>query len=539
MSLTITTEGAVIHSRKATDKLNEDSSDPEDDDWDDDYWWAPDGPQPRPGTNSNNGSVGGSTVPASRQAHLQRLQSRVNFEPLQHGSTIIGHAAHNSEVQSEKKAAEARNLGLTRDTRATVEQALDPRTMLVLSKFLKRGVFNRIHGCISTGKEANVYYAVAADGAERAVKVYKTSILVFKDRARYVEGEFRFRHGFCKGNPRKMVEQWAEKEMRNLKRLRAIGIACPEVFELRQNVLVMKFIGEDGNAAPRLKDTAGLDPQDWRRLYSDCVLAMRQMFQLCKLVHGDLSEYNILYDDGKLTIIDVSQSVETDHPHALDFLKRDCVNVNNFFSKRMEGAAIPVKRFFDYIVTRDLPRPDGNGAYRVDESADALEVLLADTADGAAEDADDDIFVQTWIPSNLDQINDRAFMEREIDRRQDGEEVLYERLLAHSSKRPTKSSEQVDADDGQEAHRNHTAEEVLDDQACEGPGSVFDDDSGSEGNDEEDKSKENDGHIPEGMDKHTWKQMVKAQKREKRKDKIPKATKKKYEKVAARGSKKK
>jgi len=107
MSLTITTEGAVIHSRKTTDKLNEDSSDPEDDDWDDDYWWAPDGPQPRPGTNSNNGSVGGSTVPASRQAHLQRLQSRVNFEPLQHGSTIIGHAAHNSEVQSEKKAAEA------------------------------------------------------------------------------------------------------------------------------------------------------------------------------------------------------------------------------------------------------------------------------------------------------------------------------------------------------------------------------------------------------------------------------------------------
>merc|ERR1719326_965772 len=104
----------------------------------------------------------------------------------------MGQAAKNSAVQSEKKAETSKNLGLTRDTRATVEGVLDPRTMLVLSKFLKRGLFAEIHGCISTGKEANVYYATADGGAtERAVKVYKTSILVFKDRARYVEGEYR------------------------------------------------------------------------------------------------------------------------------------------------------------------------------------------------------------------------------------------------------------------------------------------------------------------------------------------------------------
>merc|ERR1719333_484529 len=103
--------------------------------------------------------------------------------------------------------------------------------MLVLSKFLKRGLFTEIYGCISTGKEANVYYA-KAPGVERAVKVYKTSILVFKDRARYVEGEYRFRNGYAKGNPRKMVAQWAEKEMRNLRRLKACGVNCPEVIEV-------------------------------------------------------------------------------------------------------------------------------------------------------------------------------------------------------------------------------------------------------------------------------------------------------------------
>ena len=88
-----------------------------------------------------------------------------------------------------------------------------------------------------------------------AIKIYKTSILIFKDRERYVQGEFRFRHGYSKSNPRKMVQVWAEKEMRNLKRLMDCGIPCPEPLVLRLHVLVMTLIGDaNGNAAPRLKD---------------------------------------------------------------------------------------------------------------------------------------------------------------------------------------------------------------------------------------------------------------------------------------------
>jgi RIO kinase 1 len=68
--------------------------------------------------------------------------------------------------------------------RATVEQALDPRTRLVLFKLLNKGLFTAIHGCVSTGKEANVYCASAEGSADLAVKVFKTSILVFKDRDR-------------------------------------------------------------------------------------------------------------------------------------------------------------------------------------------------------------------------------------------------------------------------------------------------------------------------------------------------------------------
>ena len=68
--------------------------------------------------------------------------------------------------------------------RATVEQALDPRTRLVLFKMLNSGLLSAIHGCISTGKEANVYHALRPDGSGLAIKVYKTSVLVFKDRDR-------------------------------------------------------------------------------------------------------------------------------------------------------------------------------------------------------------------------------------------------------------------------------------------------------------------------------------------------------------------
>lgn len=138
-------------------------------------------------------------------------------------------------------------------------------------------------GCISTGKEANVYYASGtmditkretfpADESgnvpvkEYAVKVFKTSILVFKDRERYVSGEFRFRNGHCKGNPRKMVALWAEKEVRNLKRLVSSDgiIKAPMPHFLKNNIIVMDFVGENGVPAPRLRDA---QIEDWRIIY--------------------------------------------------------------------------------------------------------------------------------------------------------------------------------------------------------------------------------------------------------------------------------
>ncbi|ORZ31893.1 RIO1 family-domain-containing protein [Catenaria anguillulae PL171] len=237
--------------------------------------------------------------------------------------------------------------------RATAEQVLDPRTRMILFKILNNGLVAEIHGCVSTGKEANVYHSVTKEGLHRAIKVYKTSILVFKDRDRYVTGEHRFKHGYAKRNPRKMVKVWAEKEMRNLKRLRAAGIPSPEPLLLKLHVLVMDFIGDsEGRAAPRLKD-ANLEGKRARSAYEQMIRIMWVLHNVCHLVHADLSEYNILWHKKQCVVIDVSQSVEHEHPQALEFLRKDCANITDFFRKK-GVVTLSLRQLFDFVTDASL-----------------------------------------------------------------------------------------------------------------------------------------------------------------------------------------
>uniref|UniRef100_A0A7S2S657 Serine/threonine-protein kinase RIO1 n=2 Tax=Rhizochromulina marina TaxID=1034831 RepID=A0A7S2S657_9STRA len=284
---------------------------------------------------------------------------------------------------------------------------MDPRTRLMLFKLLNSQFLAGIDGCVSTGKEANVYYAkagerglqaVASQGfQEFAVKVFKTSILVFKDRDKYVSGEYRFRNGYCKSNPRKMVKTWAEKEMRNLRRLYAAGIPSPEPVLLKNHILVMQFIGKDGWPAPRLKD-AQLSERRLRESYWQVVRHMRKLFHTCKLVHGDLSEYNMLYFEGEVYIIDVSQSVEHDHPHASELLRKDCFNVNAFFAKA-GLQPMSTRMLYDFVVDEHIHEDE-------DEEARLIEIqsLVAEDSDPAERAHDDAVFMGMFIPRSLTEV---------------------------------------------------------------------------------------------------------------------------------------
>lgn len=177
-----------------------------------------------------------------------RFGAQLRLEPL-----------YPTSAQATRKGGSEKVLVKDKSDRATNEQVLDPRTRLILFKMLGRELITRVDGCVSTGKEANVYHALAppkevpegqvveeqeGGGQPRhfALKIFKTSILIFKDRDRYVSGEFRFKSGYARSNPRKMVRLWAEKEMRNLRRLRSGGVRAPEAIEVRENVLVMEFL---------------------------------------------------------------------------------------------------------------------------------------------------------------------------------------------------------------------------------------------------------------------------------------------------------
>ena len=308
------------------------------------------------------------------------------------------------------------NFSKDKSDRATVEEVLDPRTKIILFKLMNSGFISELNGSISRGKEANVFYAQSPEG-ERAIKIYKTSILTFKKRRKYLEGEFRFRKMSYSSNPRKMIKMWAEKEMRNLVRLRQNGIRCPRPVYLKNNVLVMEFVGENGNPAPLLKNV-DLSDNKSRELYLDCVLTMRRMFNECKLVHADLSEFNMLLFKGQLYIIDVSQSVEHDHPLAFEFLRMDCTNVNEFFRKK-HVQTMTLRELFDFITDPNINESN------IDECLEKLQEIASQrsiTELTEQEKIDQEVFKQCYIPQRLDQI---LYFERDFYKEQDEKQELF------------------------------------------------------------------------------------------------------------------
>uniref|UniRef100_A0A8C4VD82 Serine/threonine-protein kinase RIO1 n=1 Tax=Gopherus evgoodei TaxID=1825980 RepID=A0A8C4VD82_9SAUR len=333
---------------------------------------------------------------------LRKFEHKINLDRLNLADSVINKVTEKSR-QKESDMYRVKD----KSDRATVEQVLDPRTRMILFKMLTRGVISEINGCISTGKEANVYHASTMNGENRAIKIYKTSILMFKDRDKYVSGEFRFRHGYCKGNPRKMVKTWAEKEMRNLIRLNTAQIPCPEPIMLRSHVLVMSFIGKNDMPAPLLKN-AQLSDSKARELYLQIIQYMRRMYQDAKLVHADLSEFNMLYHSGEVYIIDVSQSVEHDHPHALEFLRKDCANINDFFWK-YGVAVMTVRELFEFITDPSITS-DNLDAYL----SKAMEIATQRTEEerSSQDNVDEEVFKKAYIPRTLTEVKN---YERDVD----------------------------------------------------------------------------------------------------------------------------
>lgn len=234
----------------------------------------------------------------------------------------------------------------------TVEEVFDAPTLMNLYELMRRSVIKRMGGVVSSGKEARVYRALSPDGKYLAVKIYLTSTSEFKKSIwRYIVGDPRF-EGVDLGDTRKLIYAWARKEYRNLKRLYEASVRVPKPIAFRGNVVVMEFIGDDGVRAPLLKEAferGELTEEELDEIFRHLVSYVEAMYCRARIVHADLSEYNVMLWNGEVVVIDVAQAVDLAHPMSWEFLVRDVRNIVRFFREEAGLDVDPPERILERV----------------------------------------------------------------------------------------------------------------------------------------------------------------------------------------------
>lgn len=204
----------------------------------------------------------------------------------------------------------------------------DTPTLKALYTLSSKGYIAAMGGVVSTGKEADVFHAIGEGGRELAIKIYRINTSDFQKMQDYLVGDPRF--SSVRGTKKDIVFAWTKKELRNLERAGEVGVRSPVPLTSERNILIMEFIGKDGVSAPRLKDVVLEQP---RQVYEEVAGYMGLLYQKARLVHGDLSEYNILLHEDRPVFIDMGQAVMLEHPMAREFLARDVRNIIRYFKK--------------------------------------------------------------------------------------------------------------------------------------------------------------------------------------------------------------
>jgi RIO kinase 1 len=209
-----------------------------------------------------------------------------------------------------------------------------------LQPLVEDGLVDEVIRQLMSGKEATVYVVRCGDEI-RCAKVYKEADKrSFRQSVDYTEGRkvknSRRARAMEKGTRygrKAQEESWQNAEVDALYRLAAAGVRVPKPYNFHEGVLLMELVTDsEGNAAPRLNDlvlTAELS-REYHRILITQVVRM-----LCAgIVHGDLSEYNVLVDGNGPVIIDLPQAIDAAaNNHASQMLQRDVENLANYFGQ--------------------------------------------------------------------------------------------------------------------------------------------------------------------------------------------------------------
>jgi RIO kinase 1 len=243
----------------------------------------------------------------------------------------------------ERWKEESRQMFDSSEARKAFQNVFDHKTSTALLKLNERNVVGKIYGVVESGKESVIFLADTPEGERVVLKIYMNRAGSFRQMKGYLRGDKRFRN--VKDDRRSVIKEWCKKEFRNLE-LAADYVKCPNAIDVHENILVMEFIGENFSPYRKLKD---VEPENPQQAYEDTMDAIERLWEEGELVHGDLSEYNIVVDgEGRKVWIDFSQGVHKTHPEAEDLLKRDLENTASFFESH--GADTnPQKRFKSII----------------------------------------------------------------------------------------------------------------------------------------------------------------------------------------------
>ena len=209
-----------------------------------------------------------------------------------------------------------------------------------LEPLVEDGLIDEVLRPLMSGKEAAVF--VVRCGEEmRCAKVYKeANKRSFRQAVTYQEGRkvrnSRQARAMAKGSKygrKEQEESWQNAEVTALYRLAGAGVRVPKPHDFLDGVLLMELVTDaDGNAAPRLNDV-DLEPAQAREYHE--FLIRQIVLMLCNgLVHGDLSEFNVLLGAEGPVIIDLPQAVDAaGNNHAFSMLERDVGNMAAYFGR--------------------------------------------------------------------------------------------------------------------------------------------------------------------------------------------------------------
>ena len=227
----------------------------------------------------------------------------------------------------------------------SLEEVFDRSTLMIIYRMLNRGYLKNIHGVLRSGKEARIYWGLGKDNRRVAIKIFLTTSREFnRGRLAYIQGDKRFKN--VRRDTRSLVNLWALKEYKNLQQAKFAGVRVPTPLKIIGNVLLMEFIGQRDGPAPLLRETPLDHPA---KVYDKIAKSVRRLYQKAQLVHGDLSEYNIMMDGLEPVLIDFAQAVTVEHQMAQTFLERDLVQLNQYFEKI--GVTVPpVERLKKWVI---------------------------------------------------------------------------------------------------------------------------------------------------------------------------------------------